>query len=101
MRGINTLQNIDFATRELREILNNRRDPRREQDVRLQTAFDETQDGIDVLTDGGIFASAKARLVEARNLISQAQFTTDASQRRMLISQAIGKLGQARSLVAS
>src|SRR5205823_1689381 len=62
MRGINTLQNIDVATRELREILANRRDPRREQDTRLQTAFGDTQDGINVLTQGGIYPDAVTRL---------------------------------------
>ena len=43
LRGINTLQNIDVARRELQEILANNGNPRREQDTRLQTAFEETQ----------------------------------------------------------
>ena len=101
MRAINTLQNIDVATRELREILANRRDPRREQDTRLQTAFGDTTDGINVLTEGGIFPKAVASLTEARNLISQAQQTGDAGQRRSLVQQAITKLGDARAAVAT
>ena len=58
MRGVNTLQNIDVARRELQEILAQQSNPRREQDTRLQTAFEETQDAIDVLTEGGIFPAA-------------------------------------------
>ena len=75
LHGLNTLQNIDVARRELQEILNNNNNPQREQDTRLQTAFDETQDGIDVLTQAGIWTTAKNFLIEARNLISQAQVT--------------------------
>ena len=101
LRAINTLQNIDVATRELREILANRRDPRREQDTRLETALGDTQDGINVLTEGGIFPDAVTRLTEARNLISQAQQTGDAGQRRSLVQQAITTLGEARALVAT
>jgi hypothetical protein len=99
LRSVNTLQNIDLARRELQEILANRSDPAKEQSTRLQTAFDETQDGIDVLTEGGIFPWAVTRLTEARNLIAQAQ--GDAGTRRTLIQQAITKLGQARSIVAA
>jgi hypothetical protein len=101
MRAINTLQNIDVAARELREILANRRDPRPEQDTRLQTAFEDTDDGIRVLDEGGIFPAAVTRLTEARNLIAQAQQTGNATQRRSLVQQAIGKLGQARAIVAT
>ena len=101
MRGINVLQNIDVARRELQEILASRRDPRREQDTRLQTAFEDTQDSIDVLDEGGIFPVAATRLTEARALIAQAQQSGDAGGRRALIQQAITKLGQARSAVAS
>jgi cytochrome c peroxidase len=101
LRGVNTLQNIDVGRRELQEILANRSDPRREQDTRLQTAFDETQDAIDVLIQGAIFPSARARLLEARNLIAQAQHSGDSGERRSLIQQAITKLGQARSAVAT
>jgi hypothetical protein len=99
MRAVNTLQNIDVARRELQEIIANQRDPRREQETRLQTAFEETQDAIDVLNEGGIFPAAKTRLTEARNHISLAQ--SDAGNRRTLIQQAIAKLGQARSIVAT
>jgi cytochrome c peroxidase len=98
LRSVNTLQNVDVARRELEEILANQRDPSQEQLTRLQTAFDETQDAIDVLTEGGIFPLAVARLTEARNLIAQAQ--GDAGTRRTLIQQAITKLGQVRSIVA-
>jgi hypothetical protein len=101
MRGINTLQNINVARRELQEILANRGNPRAEQDARLQTAFDETQDAIDVLNEGGIFPSAVMQLRSARNLIAQAQDTGDASQRRTLIQQAITKLEGARNTVAT
>lgn len=99
MRAINTLQNVDVAQRELQEILANRSDPAKEQETRLQTAFDETQDGIDVLTEGGIFPSAVTHLTEARNLIAQAQ--GDAGNRRTLVQQAVTKLGQARNIVAA
>jgi cytochrome c peroxidase len=99
IRAVNTLQNIDVGRRELQEILANRGDPRREQETRLQTAFEETQDAIDVLNEGGIFPTAVTRLIEARNLIAQAQ--SDAGSRRTLIPQAITKLGQARSVVAT
>jgi cytochrome c peroxidase len=98
LRSVNTLQNIDVATRELQEILANQSDPVNEQATRLQTAFEETQDGIDVLTEGGIFPSAVTRLTEARNLIALAQ--SDAGNRRTLSQQAITKLGQARTIVA-
>ena len=101
MRGVNTLQNIDVATRELGEILANHGNPRRAQDTRLQTAFDETQDAIDVLNAGNIFPSAVTKLIEARNLIAQAQLADSASERRPLIQQAIGKLGAAKNIVAT
>jgi mono/diheme cytochrome c family protein len=98
MRALNTLQNIDVASRELKEILDNRNDPLSEQATRLQTAFEDTDDGIDVLTEGNIFLSARDRLIEARNLISLAQ--SDPGNRRTLVSQAIAKLAQARGIVA-
>jgi len=101
MRAINTLQNVDVATRELREILANRRDPQREQNTRLQTAMGDTQNGIRVLTEGGIYSDAVTTLTEARDLISQAQQSGDAGLRRSLIQQAITKLGEARGLVAT
>jgi hypothetical protein len=101
MRAINTLQNIDVATRELGEILANRRDPQREQNTRLQTAMGDTQNGIRVLTEGGIYSDAVTTLTEARDLISQAQQTGNAGLRRSLVQQAITKLGDARALVAT
>ena len=101
MRAINTLQNIDVATGELREILANRHDPRREQDTRLQTAFEDMQDGNDLLNEGGIFPAVVTTLTEARNRISEAQHSNDAAQRRALIQQAITKLGEARAIVAT
>jgi len=101
MRGVNTLQNIDVARRELQEILANTRDPQQEQNTRLQSAFEDTQDGINVLNEGGIFPSAVTKLTSARNFISQAQNNNDPSQRRLLVQNAIGTLGQARSIVAT
>ncbi|PYR65009.1 MAG: hypothetical protein DMF88_21325 [Acidobacteria bacterium] len=101
LRGINTLQNIDVATRELQELLANKNDPLTEQDRRLQTAFDDTQDAIDVLNQGGIFPTAVTKLTEARNLIAQAQASGSGSQRRTLAQQAIAKLGAARAIVAT
>jgi hypothetical protein len=101
MRGINTLQNIDVASRELQELLASLSDPIEEQNKRLQTAFDDTQDAIDVLNEGGIFATAVSRLTEARNFIAQAQASGSGSQRRTLAQQAITKLGEARNIVAT
>jgi len=100
MRGINTLQNIDVATRELQELLANRNDPTPEQNRRLQTALDDTQDAIDVLNEGRIYSTAVDRLIEARNFIAQAQASGSGSQRRTLAQQAITKLGEARNIVA-
>ena len=101
LQGLNTIQNIDVARRELKELFEKQGDPRREQDTRLQTAFDETQDGIDVLGNSGLYPTAKTRLIEARNFISQAQVTEPPSQRRPLIQQAIAKLDAAKSAVAT
>ena len=101
LQGLNTIQNIDMARRELKELFEKQGNPRREQDTRLQTAFDETQDGIDVLTDSGLYPTAKTRLIEARNLISQAQVTEPPSQRKPLIQQAIAKLDAAKVAVAT
>ena len=95
LQGLNTIQNIDVARRELKELLAKQGNPRREQDTRLQTAFDETQDGIDVLDDSGLYPTAKTKLIEARNFISQAQ-AAPPGQRRPLIQQAIAKLDAAQ-----
>ena len=100
LRGLNSIQNIEVARQELSEILANQRDPRLEQDRRLQTAFDETQDGIDVLNQGGLYPAARDHLIAARNFISQAQ-VTEPSQRRPLIQQAIGRLDTARNVIAT
>jgi hypothetical protein len=67
----------------------------------LQTAFNDTQNGINVLNEGGIFPDAVTTLTEARNLISQAQQSDDSAQRRALIQQAITTLGEARGDVAT
>jgi len=101
MRGLNTLQNIDVAVRELKEILAGRSTVGQEADTRLQTAFDETQDAIDVLLEGGLYPSARTQITTARNLISQAQNSGDANQRRSLIQQAITELTSARGTIAT
>jgi hypothetical protein len=100
MRGVNTLQNIGVARRELSEILALRNDPRTEVDKRLQTAFEETQDAIDVLNAGSLFPSAVTRLTNARNRIALAQQTTDPSQRRALAQEAINELDAAKDVIA-
>jgi len=101
MRGINTLQNIDVAVRELQELLANTNNPIEEQNKRLQTAFEDTQDAIDVLNEGGFSPAAVTKLTEARNLIAQAQASGSGSQRRSLAQGAITKLGEARDIVAA
>ena len=101
MRAVNTLQNIDVAARGAGEILAINGNPKKEQDTRLQTAFEETQDTIDVLDDGGIFPSAVPHLTAARQLIAQAQQTNNPNDRRNLIQQAITELDGARDAVAT
>jgi cytochrome c peroxidase len=101
LRGVNTLQNIDVAARELQELLANRNNPRSEQDQRLQTAFEETQDAIEVLSDSGLFPIAKGHLITAQQRISQAQLNTDPVQRRALVQQALTSLCAAEGQVAS
>jgi len=101
LRAINTLQNIDVARRELSEILAIQGNPQREQDTRLQTARDDTEDAIAVLTQGNLFPVAVTRLTEAQNLIASAQATSNPDERRLLVQQAIAKLDQARSAVAT
>jgi cytochrome c peroxidase len=100
LRALNTLQNIDMASTELVEILALQGNKEREIAVRLQTAFDETQDAIDVLGGEGLFPAAVARLTAARSRIAQAQQSTG-NQRRTLVQQAITELRNARGLVAS
>ena len=101
MRALNVLQDIDVARRELREIIANRRDPREEQNNRLQTAWEETGDSIDILKQGAIFPTAVTHLIAARTFVGQAQRTTNALQRRVLIPLAMAKLVQARNAVAT
>jgi len=101
MRGINVLQNIDVAKRELQEILKLTSVTGSEANTRLQTAFEDAQDGIRVLNQGGLYPTAVSQLTVALNRISQAQQSTDATQRRTLIQQAIGELGGARGTIAT
>ena len=101
MRGINTLQNIDVARRELEEILANNGNPVKETATRLQTAFDETQDAIDVVHEGNLLPDPETTLIAARDLIAQAQGTNDPNQRRALIQQAIAKLVEGRDIIAT
>jgi len=67
----------------------------------LQTAFDETQDAIDVLGDGGLFPFAVTRLTTARSRIAHAQHTNDRNRRRTLVQQAITELAGARTNIAT
>ena len=70
----------------------------------MQTAFEETQDAIDVLTAPdaqGIFPSAVPHLTTAQARISQAQLNTNPAQRRQLVQQAINSLVAARAEVGS
>ncbi len=101
MRALNVLQDIDVARRELREIIANRLDPLGEQNNRLQTAWEETGDSVEILRQGAIFPTAVTHLVAARTFLGQAQRTTNALQRRVLIPLAMAKLVQARNAVAT
>jgi cytochrome c peroxidase len=101
MRALNVLQNVDVARRELREILALTDSLRREQDTRLQTAYEETGDSIKVLTEGRIYPAVVTHLVAARTLIVQAKRNTNAEQRRTLVQRAITSLGQGRGAVAT
>jgi hypothetical protein len=104
MRGINVLQNIDVATRELKEILKLGSVTGSEANTRLQSAFEDTQDGIDVLNQdppGRLFPTAVSQLTVARNRISLAQQTGNANQRKQLIQDAITELNGARTTVAT
>ncbi len=101
MRAVNVVQDIDIARRELREIMANTRDPIAEQNTRLRTAQEEVGDSIDVLRQGNILPAAVTHLVAARALVVQAQRTTNALQRRVLIPLALAKLVQARNAVAT
>jgi cytochrome c peroxidase len=101
MRALNILSEVEVCRRELVEILANRSDPRQEQDTRLLTALDGTEDAIGVLKQGGIFPAAVTHLNAARTLVTQAQRATTGIQRRLFIGEAIVKLTQARNAVAT
>jgi cytochrome c peroxidase len=101
MRALNVLQNVDLARRELVEIMANRTDSRSEQDTRLRTTLGETNDATKVLREGAIFPTAVTHLTAARTLVIQAQRASTSAQRRLLAGQAIVKLTQARSAVAT
>lgn len=101
MRGINTLQNVDVAVRELDLLLSTNGNPNQEQMRRLETAYGETQDAIDVLSAGGIFPSALTPLSDARGIIQQALQASNPNVRRSLAQSAMGRLTTARSLVAN
>ena len=58
MRGLDVLHNVDLVRRELGALLENRGNPRSEQDRRLRTAILEAQDAVDVLKEGGIVTNA-------------------------------------------
>jgi cytochrome c peroxidase len=101
LRGLNTLQNIDIAARELDEVTQTSGNPVQEMQNRLQTAFDDVRDGIKVLTQGGLYPTAVNQLTAARNLISQAQQPNSGNTRRFLAGQAISQLNLARATVAT
>jgi cytochrome c peroxidase len=101
MRAINVLQNIDVAARELQEILALTDVMGREANTRLQTAFEDTQDGIEVLNGGGLYPAAVPPLTRAQSRIAQAQQSTDAGQRRSLVQLAIAELSDARGIIAT
>jgi cytochrome c peroxidase len=101
LRGINTLQNIDLSARELDEITQIAGNPEAEMQKRLQSAFNDIRDGINVLTQGGLYPTAVNQLVAARNFISQAQQPNTGNTRRFLAGQAIGQLNLARATIAA
>ena len=101
MRGINTLQNIELAARELDEVTQISGNPEQEMQKRLQSAFSDTRDGIKVLMQGGLYPVAVNQLTAARNFISQAQQPNTGNARRFLAAQAIGQLNLARATIAS
>jgi cytochrome c peroxidase len=101
MRGINTLQNIEVAARELDEITNISGNPEKEMQTRLQTAFNDIRDGINVLNQGGLYPVAVNQLIAARNFVSQAQQPNTGNARRHFATQAIGQLNLARATIAT
>ena len=68
---------------------------------RLQTAFTETRDAINVLNQGAIFPGAIPSLTLARQRIAQAQQTSNPIVRRQLMRQALDQLDIARNVIAT
>jgi hypothetical protein len=101
LRGMNTLQNINVARRELLEILLLRGNPQREIRARLQTAADETQDATEVLTGANLYPLAVKELASAKTAIEQALKASGATQRRSLVQQGAARLLSARNAVAT
>lgn len=101
MRGINTLQNIDIASRELSEILamSGASDPQVQ--ARLMSALLDSGDAVNVLNEGSLFPAAVTQLNSAQQSITQAQQTSNPNVRNTLISQAITALANAKNQVAS
>ena len=101
LRGMNTLQNINVARRELLEVLSLQGNPEKQVRARLQTAADETQDAIDVLNETSVFfpLDPTTELASAKTLIEQA-LNANATQRRSLVQQGAAKLLNARNAVA-
>lgn len=101
LRGLNTLQNIDVARRELAELLRGGLVASKDVDSRLITAYNETGDVIKVLGQTNIFPAALLQVVTARQLVVQAQqIGLTPARRRSLIQSAITILDGARRLVA-
>jgi cytochrome c peroxidase len=100
MRALNTLQNIDLAARELDEVTQTSGNPEQEMQNRLQAAFNDTRDAINVLNQKALYPTAVNQLTSARNLISQAQQPNGGNTRRILAGQAISQLNLARATVA-
>jgi cytochrome c peroxidase len=103
MRGINTLQNIDVAVRELRLTLN--LPSSSSQDVveigrRLAVANLDVRDGTTVLQQGKIYPTAVTQLSAARQSIERAR-RSSTSDRRALTQRAISQLTKARQIIAT
>jgi cytochrome c peroxidase len=101
LRGMNTLQNINVARRELLEVLLLSGNPQREVRTRLQTAADETQDATEVLTGAKLYPLAVKELAAAKAAIEQALKASDPTQRRSLVQQGAARLLSARNAVAA
>ncbi|MET0214370.1 MAG: hypothetical protein ABW292_15270 [Vicinamibacterales bacterium] len=101
LRGMNTLQNINVARRELLEVLLLSSNPQREVRTRLQTAADETQDATEVLTGAKLYPLAVKELAAAKTAIEQALKASDPTQRRSLVQQGAARLLSARNAVAT